>query len=70
MILLTLFEICFKDRCFDSLSESESLDSFITVVEAEEGNNLLGFNEETGIAVGLDIVCSENFSSSVWNIEW
>ena len=70
MILLTLFEICFNDKCFDSLSESESLESFITDVEAEEGINLLGFMEESGFADVLDKDCSENFSSSVWNIEW
>ena len=69
--LLTLFEICFNDRCLESLSESESLDSFVTVVEAEEGNILkLGFMEETGVADVLDKVCSELFSSAVWNMEW
>ena len=71
MILLTLFEICFNDRCLESFSESESLDSFVTVVEAEEGNILkLGFMEETGVAGVFDKDCSELFSSAVWNMEW
>ena len=72
-ILLTLLEMCFSERCLESLSESESLELQDTGPSLGVGFTGVGSDgvgtEDTGADVVEDGV-SEGFSSAVWNIEW